>query len=52
MSAAFSNVRRRIALAAAAALLPTVGQAQDRLIGTSALGAGVTADVIDRKSVV
>lgn len=46
MSAAFSNVRRRIALAAAAALLPTVGQAQDRLIGTSALGAGVTADVI------
>ena len=47
MSAAFSNTRRRLALAAAAAtLLPAVAQSQDRLVGTSALGAGVTADVI------
>lgn len=46
MSAAFSKTRRRVALAATAALLPAVAQAQDRLIGTSALGAGVTADVV------
>ncbi len=46
MSAAFSKTRRRIALAAMTAVLPASAHAQDRLIGTSALGAGVTAEVV------
>lgn len=46
MSAAFTKARRRIGLATIAALMPAGVQAQDRLVGTSALGAGVTADVV------
>lgn len=46
MSAIRSSTGRRIALAAVTTLLPAVGQAQDRLVNTSALGAGVTTDVI------
>jgi hypothetical protein len=46
VSAAFSKTRRRIALAAMTAVLPASAHAQDRLIGTSALGAGVTAEVV------
>ena len=46
MSAIHSSTGRRIALAAVTTLLPAVAQAQDRLVGTSALGAGVTTDVI------
>ncbi len=54
MSAAASPTRRRLARAASRAaslsalitLLPVAAQAQDRLVGTSALGAGVTADVV------
>lgn len=46
MSAAFSKTRQRIALAAMTAVLPVSAHAQDRLIGTSALGAGVTAEVV------
>ncbi|WP_373061127.1 hypothetical protein [Gemmatimonas sp.] len=50
MSAALATTRRRIALAASltavTTLLPAAAHAQDRLIGTSALGAGVTSDVL------
>ena len=53
MSAAFSKTRRRIAraaslssVAAGLALVPTAARAQDRLVGTSAVSAGVTTDVV------
>ena len=46
MSAAFSKTRRRTALAAVSALLPIAVHAQDRLVGTSAVGTGITTDVV------
>ena len=46
MSATRTKTRRHVAIAALTALLPAGARAQDRLIGTSALGAGVTADVV------
>ena len=45
MSAAFSTTRR-MALAAVTSLMPVAASAQDRLVGTSALGAGVTTDMV------